>query len=121
MHNKEIEKRGKGLNFYLSDDEVIEILAKELKKREEAAEIYKQGGRNDLAEQELKESEIIKQYLPKQLSAEEIENFVMELIARMGAKDIKDLGRVMKEAMQELRGRASAELISRIVKKHLTS
>jgi len=121
LHNKEIEKKGKGLEPTLSDEEVIEVLSREAKKRKEAIEIYIKGGRNDLVEKETKELEIIKQYLPEQLSEEEIEKIVVATIEKIGAKDIKDLGRVMGEVMKELKGKADAKLVSEIVKKRITN
>ena len=119
FHNKAIEKKGKGQEPVLSDDEAIEILAKEAKKRKEAAGIYQKGGRNDLAEKEIKEAEIIKKYLPEQLSGREIEKIVEAAIEKTGARDIKDFGKAMAEAMKELRGRADASAVSEAVKNKL--
>ena len=119
FHNKEIEKRGKGLNPELSDEEIIEVLGKEAKKRKEAMEIYTKGGRNDLAEKESRESEIINKYLPERLSEAEIEKAVIKAIEKTGAKEIKDLGKAMAEVMKELKGRADAGAVSAIIKKKL--
>lgn len=116
LHNKEIEKKGKGQEPVLSDDEIADVLFKESKKRKEAGEIYLKAGRADLSEKELKELEIIKRYLPEQLGEEEIEKAVKAAIEKVGAKDIKDFGKVMAEAMKELRGRADASLVSQAVK-----
>ena len=119
LHNKEIEKKGKGLEPVLSDSEVIEVLIKEAKKRKESIEAYTKGARSDLAEKETKELEIIKKYLPEQLGEEEIEKIVKAAIEKTGAKEIKDFGKVMAEAMKELRGKADASLVSEITKKNL--
>ncbi len=119
LHNKEIEKKGKGLEAVLSDDEVIEVLTREAKKRKEAAELYVKGNRNDLAEKETKELEIIKKYLPEQMNQEEIEKIVKAAIISTGAKEIKEFGKVMAEAMKDLKGRADASLVSEIVKSKL--
>ncbi len=119
LHNKEIEKKGKGLEPVLSDDEVIEVLIKEAKKRKESIEAYTKGARSDLAEKEKKELEIIKKYLPEELSREEVERIIGAIMEKSGAKDVKDLGRVMGEAMKELKGKADASLVSEIVKKNL--
>jgi len=131
LHNKEIEKKGKGQETDLSDEEVIEILTREAKKRKEAAELYVKGNRNDLAEKEKKELEFIKKYLPAQMSSEEIEKIVKAAIAKTGARDVKDpegkpaasygasFGKVMAEAMKELKGKADAGAVSEIVKNHL--
>ncbi|MDP3015278.1 MAG: GatB/YqeY domain-containing protein [bacterium] len=119
IHNKEIEKKGKGQEPVLSDDEIADVLFKESKKRKEATEIYSKAGRADLSEKEIKELEIIKKYLPEQLGEEEIEKAVKAAIEKVGAKDIKDFGKVMAEAMKELKGRADASSVSEMVKKNL--
>ncbi len=119
LHNKEIEKKGKGLKPALSEEEVIEVLAKEAKKRKEAMEISSKAGRADLSEKEAKELEIIKKYLPEQLGEEEVEKIVKAAIEKVGVKDVKDFGKVMAEAMKELKGRADASLVSEMVKKNL--
>lgn len=121
LHNKEIEKKGKGLESVLSDNEIADVLFKESKKRKEAGDIYSKAGRSDLFEKEVKELEIIKRYLPEQLGEEEIEKIVKAAIEKVGAKDAKDFGKVMAEAMKELKGRADASSISEMVKKNLGS
>lgn len=120
LHNKEIEKRGKGQDFILLEEEIIEILSREAKKRKEASEIYRKGERNDLAEKEDREINIIKKYLPEQLSEDEIEKVVIFAIEKIGANDIKELGKVMGEAMKELKGRAEAGTVSMLIKKRLS-
>ena len=119
LHNKEIEKKGKGLEPVLSDDEVIEVLIKEAKKRKESIGAYTKGAREDLAEKEKRELEIIKEYLPEELGAEEIEKIVKAAIEKTSRHEIKDFGRVMAEAMKELKGKADASLVSEITKKNL--
>ena len=121
FHNKEIEKKGKGLEPALTDEEIIEILGREAKKRKESAEIYIKGGRQDLAGKESGELEIINKYLPEQIGSEEIEKIVAAIIEKTGAKDIKNFGKVMGEAMKELKGKADASLVSEIVRKKLGS
>jgi len=119
LHNKEIEKKGKGLEVNLSDEEVVEVLTREAKKRKEAAELYVKGNRNELAEKETKELEIIKKYLPEQMSQDEIEKIVKAAIISTGAKEVKEFGRVMAEAMKDLKGKADASLVSEIIKNKL--
>lgn len=119
LHNKEIEKKGKGLEPTLSDDEVIEVLSREAKKRKEAIEAYKKGNRTDLAQKETKELEIIEKYLPEQLTEEEIEKIVKTAIEKTGAKDVKDFGRLMGEAMKELKGKADTILVGEMIKNKL--
>lgn len=121
FHNKEIEKKGKGGEAELSEEEVIEILGKEAKKRKESVAAYEKGGRNDLAEKEKKELEIIGKYLPEQLGREEIEKAVLAAIEKTGAKDIKDFGMAMREAMAELKGKVDASIVSEILKGKLGS
>lgn len=119
FRNKEIEKKSKGLEPDLSEEEIVEVLSKEAKKRREAVELYGKAEREDLASKERKELEIIQKYLPAQLSEEEIGKSVRLAIERTGAKDIKDFGRAMAEAMKELKGRADAKTVSEIVKRNL--
>lgn len=116
IHNREIEKRTKAGDEKLSDDEVREVLSREAKKRREAIDVYTKGGRQDLAEKENQESEIIQQYLPKQLSREETEKIVEQILSRTSAKEF---GLAMKEIMKELKGKADAALVSEIVKSRL--
>lgn len=118
--NKEIEKRGGGKTPELSEEEVIEILIREVKKRKEAAEIYLKGERDDLSQKEIKEIELIKRYLPEQLSEQEIEKIVKAAIERINAKSQKDFGKAMAEAMKELKGKADAKFTSEIIKKLLS-
>ena len=117
--NKEIEKRGKGQDTELTDEEIIDLLMKEAKKRKEAADVYKKGNREDLAEKEINELEIIKKYLPEELGAEEVEKIVGKAIAATGAASVKDIGKVMAEAMKELKGRADASAVGAMIKKKL--
>lgn len=119
LNNKSIEKKGNGLDAELTDEEIIDALSKEVKKRRESADVYKQGNREDLAENELKEVEVIKKYLPEQLSESEIENIVEKAIKETGAVTVKDLGKVMGIVSKETKGRADSKFISDLVKKKL--
>ena len=119
LHKKEIEKKGKGQDSTLTDDDVVDVLSKEAKKRKESYELYKQGNREDLAQKELKELEIIQEYLPKQLSEQELEKIVSEAIEKTGASTAKDMGKVMGEVAKETKGRADSKTISDLVKKKL--
>ena len=121
LHNRSIEKRGKRQAEELIDEEVLEVLNKEAKKRKEAADIYLKAGRRDLAEKETKELEIIKCYLPEQASLELIEKTVKDAIQKTGAKEAKDFGRTMAEVMKSLKNKADAGAISEIIKKNLES
>lgn len=119
LKNREIEKRGKGQVAELSDEETIEVLTKEAKKRKEAFEIYSKAGRRELAEKEASELAFIKNYLPEPASAEEIKKAVAEAIQKTGVKEAKDFGRAMGEAMKALKGKADAGEVSKAVKKAL--
>lgn len=120
LHNREIEKRGRsGKDEKLTDDETVEVLNKEAKKRKEAFEIYSKAGRRDLAEKEAAELEFIKRYLPAPVGVEVIEKTVREAIQKTGAKEAKDFGKAMGEAMKVLKGKADAGAVSEAVKKAL--
>jgi len=132
IFNKEKEKRYKlaksqqlkeaelAKESELTDDEIIEVVSSEIKKRREAILEYERGKREDLAEKEKKEAEILKKYLPEQLSEEEIQKLVKEVINKIGAKELKDIGKVMKEVMPKVKGRAEGGLISQSIKKLLS-
>ncbi len=120
FNNKSIEKRGKGLPEELAEEEMLEILNKELKKRRDATVLYIQGHRGDLAEKEEKEAAIIQKYLPVQMTKEEIEKIVVKKIeALQQAQGDISFGNIMKEAMKELKGKADAQVISGIVKERI--
>ena len=105
----------------LSDEEAMDVLQTEAKKRREAIEAFEKGGRPELAEKEKKELEILKEYLPEQLSAKEIENFVTQAIEKTGAASMQDIGKVMGALMPQVKGKADGNLVSRIVKEKLTT
>jgi uncharacterized protein YqeY len=104
----------------LTDEEIISILQKYIKQRKEAYTQYEQAGRKDLAEKELKEIEIVQQFLPPPLSEEELIKIVEETIQEVGASSIKDMGKVVKAVMDKVKGRAEGSLISKIVKEKLS-
>jgi uncharacterized protein YqeY len=113
-------KTAKSAADELADDKAIAILQKMVKQRKESAEIYKEQGREDLAETEIEQMKVIQEYLPKQLSKEEIEAEVMRIIADTGASTMKDMGRVMGIATKELGGKADGGTISAIVRQKLS-
>ncbi len=114
--NREIEKRGKGVDGVLTEEEVIAVLRSEAKKRRDATEAFRNAGREELAAKEDTERLIIEKYLPQEISDEEIEKLLQPLVA--GAS-MKDFGRVMGAAMKEIAGRASGDRVSGIVKRLL--
>jgi uncharacterized protein YqeY len=105
----------------LGDEEILEVIISEVKKRKEAIIEFEKGNRKDLADKEKKELEILKRYLPEQLSEEEIKELAKEAIKKVGAKEIKDMGKVMAELMPKVKGRADGSLVSKIVKELLSS
>lgn len=109
----QIEK-DKGID--VTDEMIIDIIAKEVKKRKDAAVQFEQGGRNDLLEQNNKEMQILTTYLPKQLSKEEIEEIVKNIISEVGATSMKEMGIVMKEAKAKIGAGADGKTINEVVK-----
>ena len=109
----QIEK-DKGIE--VEDNQIIDIIAKEVKKRKDAAIDFEKGGREDLVEKNNKEIEILSAYLPKQLSKEEIEAIVKEIIAEVNATTIKDMGKVMKSAKEKIGAAADGKTINEVVK-----
>jgi hypothetical protein len=114
-----IEFEKKGLDRPMNEDDEMSILMSASKKRKEAIEIFTKAGRMELVAQETKELEIISEYLPKQLSREDAEKIVENLIQQSGAASMKDLGKVMPSAMKELKGKIDSKVISEIVKQKL--
>jgi uncharacterized protein len=99
-----------------SDEEGIKMLQKLVKQRRESADLYIQQGRQDLAEPELAEAAVIEQYLPKQLSEEELRPIIADIISKVGASGPQDMGKVMGAASKELAGKADGKTISGVVK-----
>ncbi|MBI2640797.1 MAG: GatB/YqeY domain-containing protein [Candidatus Sungbacteria bacterium] len=118
IHNKELEKRVKsGKAEELSEEEVVAAIRSEVKKRRDAIIEFEKGGRQDLAEKESAEAKILEVYLPQEISDEEIEKVVKEVISVLGEVTIKDFGRVMQEAMKKVKGQAGGDRVSAAVKK----
>ncbi len=107
------------LGHEMSDDEVIGVLGTAAKKRKEAEDEFRRAGRIDLADKELAEYNIIKDYLPEQLSQDELLKLVDKAIAQSNATSIRDLGSVMKVLMPEVRGRADGKAVNAAVKARL--
>ena len=112
-------KTAKGGDGGLSDDAAMKILVKMHKQRKESAAIFSQQNRQDLAENELAEAAIIEEYLPKQMSEEELTAALKEIIAQTGASSAKDMGKVMGVATKQLAGKAEGKAISAKVKELL--
>lgn len=112
-------KTAPGANDTLTDDAALKIMQKLVKQGKDSAAVYEQQGRADLAEAELAQVKVIEAYLPKQLSTEELEVRLKEIIARTGATSGKDMGKVMGVASKELAGLAEGRAISAKVKELL--
>lgn len=103
----------------LNDDQILEIIAKESKKRKDSLPDYEKSGREDLINEIKSEIDILAEYLPKPLSKEEIEKIVEEIIVSTGASSMKDMGMVMKEAKAKIGPAADGRVINEIVKEKL--
>lgn len=112
-------KTAKGSDGELADDAALKILTKMVKQRKESAAIYTEQNRADLAQEELAQAAIIEEYLPKQMTADELEAALKGIIARVGATSAKDMGKVMGTATKELAGKAEGKAISTKVKELL--
>jgi len=114
MKNKEIEKK-----TALTDEEIQAILRSFVKRGKESIEQFSKAGRSDLVEKEKKELSLIQDYLPRQLSEDEVKKVVSDIINEQGLSGPKDLGKAMKAAMARLRGQADGKLLNNIVKEML--
>ena len=109
----------KDKHIELNDDQIIDIIAKESKKRKDSLEDYEKSGREDLINEIKEEIEILAEYLPKQLSVEEIEEIVKEVIKDEGATSMKDMGKVMKTAKEKIGAASDGKTINEVVKQLL--
>ena len=112
-------KTAKGANDELSDETATAILQKMVKQRKDSADIYTAQGRPDLAEDEIAQIKVIQDFLPSQLTAEELEAAVKKIVAEVGATSMKNMGKVMGVAIKELAGKSEGRAISEMVKKLL--
>ena len=110
-----------GADDNLNEEASIKLLQRLVKQRKESALIYKEQGRNDLADPEEAQAEIIASFLPEQLSEKELIKIVSEIISQTGAEGIKDMGKVMGITSKKLAGKAEGKLVADIVKKKLSS
>lgn len=133
INNKEKEKRYKiaketpdskeeelNKKSELTDDEVVSVLSAEIKKRRDAIVLYEKGSRRELAEKEKREMEILQKYMPEQLSPEELKKIAEESVAKTGAREIKDIGKVMADLLPKIKGKADGKEVSEIVRKILS-
>lgn len=104
----------------LSDEDIVHLLGREVKKRLESATAFRQGGREELAAKEDQEAEILKSYLPPQLPDEELTKIVEDSIQEVGAKSVSDMGKVIGMVMGKVKGQADGGRVSALVKEKLT-
>lgn len=109
-----------GAGYEANNEDVLTVIQKEAKQHNDSIEQFKNAGRQDLVNKESKELEILKQYLPEQMTEEEIKKFVEEVISQTGASSIQDMGKVMAALMPKVKGKADGGLVSKIVKDSLT-
>ncbi len=107
-------RASKGLTYELADPEAVSVLQTYAKQRREAIESFRQGGRADLAAKEAAELAIVQEYLPAQLSADDLRRIVREAIAEAGATSARDVGRVMKLVMPKVKGAADGKEVNRV-------
>ena len=112
-----LETSGEGA---ITEEKEMAVLQKMAKQRQDSLEIYEKQGRDDLAQKEIEELNIISQYLPKQLGADEIENLVNQIIAETGADGMKDMGKVMGLAKQKVGAQADGKTLAQIVRNLLS-
>ncbi len=109
----------KELQRPLSDDEELQVLQRERKKRQEAAEAFRDGGRDVQAEREEAELEVLEEFMPEPLSEDDLERIVDDVIAEVGATSLRDMGRVMADVMPQISGRADGSAVSQLVREKL--
>ncbi len=114
----EIQKGGAG--YTATDEDVIDVIGREIKKRKESIELYEKGGRQELADKEKAEVDVLQAYLPEQMSEDEVRTLVEEAIKQTGASSMQDMGKVMGALMPKTKGKADAGLVSQLVKQKLS-
>ena len=115
----ELRSAEKELERPLSDEEELQVLRRERKRRLEAAEAFRTGGREEQAEDEEYELEVLEEFMPEPLSEEELEEIIDDVISEVGATSIRDLGRVMAGVMHQVSGRADGSTVSQLVREKL--
>ena len=114
IKNQEID-----LKKELSEEEILTIVSREVKKRKEAAVLYEKGNRPELKDKEIQEMKILKTYLPEQVSEKDLRRRIQEVIAETGAEGMKDFGKIMKTLVPEFKGKADNSLIKELANEYL--
>ena len=115
IKNREVELRAE-----LEDAEIVRVIGSQIKQRKESIRQYEEAGRTDLSEKEEAERDILLSFMPEQVSEEEVSRIIVEVIEELDAKEMKDMGRVMKAAMAKFAGSADGKMVNEIVKKKLS-
>ena len=121
LKDRDIAARGKGDTEGISDDEILQMLQTMVKQRRESIQMYEDGGRKELAEQEAKEITIIERFLPQQLDEEQINLIVEKTINEIGADSLKDMGHIMSELRNNYAGQMDFSKASGLVKQKLSN
>ncbi len=114
-----LQSAQKELQRELQEQEELQVLQRERKRRSEAAEAFRTGGAEERAEQEDRELAVIEEFMPEQLSEEELESIIDDVLAECGATSMRDLGRVMADVMPQVAGRADGSQVSQLVREKL--
>ena len=109
-----------GAGYEATDEDVLSVIEKEVKQRRDSIEQFEKGGRQELADKEKKELEMLQAYLPEQMGEEELRKIIDETLSATGAKTIQDMGKVMGTLMPKIKGKADAGLVSKIVREKLS-
>lgn len=120
LTNKEIEQRQEGKETVLSEQDELAVVQKQVKQRKDSIEQYEEADREDLAEKEREEIEVLEEYLPEKMSDEELADRLEAIIDQVGASSMADMGPVMGRAMEELRGRADGSRVQKMVRQFLS-
>jgi uncharacterized protein YqeY len=120
LANKEIEQREEGTETTLSEEDALAVVRKQVNQRKDSIDQYEEAGRNDLAERERVEIEVLEEYLPDRLSDEELGERLDAIIEDVGATSMADMGPVMGRAMEEMRGRVDGNRVREMVQARLS-
>ncbi len=119
LKDRDIAARGKGKSEGIGDDDILDLLQKMVRQRRDSIELFEQGDRQDLADKEAEEIEVIQRFLPKQLDPDQVRGAVQEVIEELEAATIKDMGRVMAALKERYAGRMEFSKASALVKERL--
>lgn len=120
VKDRDIALRGEGEDRLMTDDEILSVLARMVRQRQESARAYEEGGRLELVERELAEIEVIERYLPRQMSAAEVASAIESAVAELGATSIRDMGRVMNALKARHVGQMDFTAVGPLVKARLS-